>query len=63
MAVWTAVEPVAGAFDAEGDLTQVRVRQNVLDHLGVPDDGETKVHAALRPERRLAEMPTRAAGG
>ena len=62
-AVWSAVEPVAGAFDDQGNLTQVRVRQNVLDHLGMSDDGESKLHVALRPERRLAEMPTRAAGG
>jgi arginine N-succinyltransferase len=62
-AVWSAVEPVGGAFDDEGHLTQVRVRQNVLEHLGMPNDGEAKLHVALRPERRLAEMPTRAAGG
>ena len=62
-AVWSAVEPVPGAFDDEGNLTQVRVRKNVLEHLGMPDDGKTKLHVALRPERRMAEMPTRAAGG
>ena len=62
-AVWSAVEPVEGAFDGEGQLTQVRVRQNVLEHLGMPDDGVARLHVALRPERRYAEMPTRAAGG
>ncbi len=62
-ALWTAVEPVHGAFDDAGELTQVRVREKVLDHLGVPHDGRAKIHVALRPERRLAEMPTRAAGG
>jgi arginine N-succinyltransferase len=62
-AVWSAVEPQPGAFDTEGNLTQVRVRQSVLDALRVPLDGQAKIGVALRPERRLAIMPTRAAGG
>lgn len=62
-AVWSAVEVEPDAFDEGGSLTQVRVRQHVLDTLGVPDDGKATISVALRPERRMATMPTRAAGG
>lgn len=58
-AVWTAVEPVPGAFDAAGQLSEVRLRQNAIDTLGQPD----RVWVALRAELRESKVPWRLSGG
>lgn len=58
-AVWTAVEAVPNAFDEQGQLTHIRLRDNAIEALGRPE----RVYAALRPEIRTQQLPWRLSGG